>query len=132
MSVAPEWSEFADHEWLGEMHRQFLTMRDRLFAHNDAMPLRSVQVVPPREAREQRSTLTGSTVNHLKRLCAIQLERIGSRIDTLATELSRGQGWPDGEPVDLPAIPDSLRLQPLPSPFQIPNGPGGHRRDEAG
>jgi hypothetical protein len=130
VGVADEWNEFEHQPWLTEMHHHFLRLRDKLFAHNDAMPMRAVQLVPPAGAREQRGRMTFATINALKRLCSAQLERMGTRIEVLAVDLSRGQSWPDDIPIDLGTIRDDLKLMAAPSPFRAPLGPGGHRWDD--
>ncbi len=119
LSVAPQWRQF-DDDRLAVMHATFVRMRDKLFAHNDATPLRIVEVVPPASARERRGRLTVATVHALKRLCVLQLGRINRRIEEIARELCRGQGWQDGVAIELTAIPDDLQLLPEPSPFQSP------------
>jgi hypothetical protein len=120
MGLDERWSRFPLLPWLDETHQHFIKLRNQVFAHNDDVPLRSVHLVPPGGAIEKRARMRPGTVNALKRLCRVQLERIHPRIETLATELSRGQEWREGSPVDLAEIPSDLVIHSAPSPFQVP------------
>jgi hypothetical protein len=130
VSVGNEWQHFPDNR-LDASHANFLKLRDKLFAHNDAMPQRDIRLVPPSGADERPMKFKIVTVHSLKRLCMAQLERMNERIEKLATELAQGQRFVEGEAISLSSIPDTLELVPTRSPFRAPTGPGGHRWEEA-
>lgn len=126
LQLDAEWSRFEDQS-LQDLHDQVVgPLRDKLFAHNDAMPHRDVRLLPPDEADEVQMTFTRMKVIGPKRLCHAQVERLTKRIQTLGSEITYGRNWPGGRPVLLSDISDKLLIVPVPSPFQAPR----HRRGE--
>ena len=119
VGLGKEWGRCKTED-LQNAHDFVLTLRNKLFAHNDRMPYRDVAVVPPQSAVEKRITLDRRMTIAVKRLCMEQLQRIEKKIEQLALELCRGQGWEAGCSRYLDEIPDKLQLVPARSPFQVP------------
>jgi hypothetical protein len=121
LELGPEWSEFTDDD-LSLLHRQLVTLRDKVFAHNDRTTHRRVVIVPPGGAAEIKRDMFAKQrkVVGPKKLIHAQLGRVEKKIAELAAALCLGQGWVDGEPIELADIDDKLELKKAPSPFQAP------------
>lgn len=122
LTLRGEWSTFQDPDLVG-IHRELLTLRDKVFAHNDRTRHRNVVIVPPDVAREIREAgifVSSKKIVAPKKLINHQLARINSRVTQLVRALCLGQGWDEGRPINLDDVDDKLELKTEPSPFQTP------------
>jgi hypothetical protein len=105
--IDPEWERFHDDAHLDRLHREVKGLRDQFFAHSDDLPYRQVVLMPPDDAREERSRFERvGQVHTLRRLCNAQLERMEQRVTEIAREISEDAALDVGDEIPLDAVPD--------------------------
>lgn len=122
LAVDARWARFSEPD-LERNHNELIHLRDRLFAHNDAMWVQRVVVIPPNVVHVDRRINVFDSNQKLvaaKKVVRSQLDRIEPRIAELVSDLTRGQGWATGLPIALDEIDDKLELHPQAPAFIIP------------
>jgi len=106
-----EWQSFADEE-LMHLHCRLIRLRDTLFAHNDVTPYRTVVVFPPDawspegSTSEEQSAFKYDDIERVRCLCAVQIERLRTRIAELLQALFAGEQHESGTILSLEDILD--------------------------
>jgi hypothetical protein len=92
---------------LRERHNRLIEYRNKLFAHNDLTPFRSVIVFTrgtfddAASAHAERSTLNLAAVRRLRGLFSFQRERLKAHQGRLLARLERLEAWPPATEIRL-------------------------------